>query len=114
MVNYGPGVDPKNLVYDLRRILGEVSQWARQDIYITSGHRAGDMRCHAKGKAVDIRITTSQERYAIVRGLLLSGCNRIGLYSAHVHAAIPYKPPIHAPSSRYRDLPSILSPSQEP
>ncbi len=88
MVSFGRGVDPKDLVKDLTRILDEASARARRDIYVTSGHRKGDMRCHARGKAVDIRIETSQDRYAIVRGLLLSGVNRIGIYSSHVHADI--------------------------
>ena len=56
---------------------------------ITSGWRSKeDSKSHWLGKAVDIRAKTSAHRYAIVRGLILAGFRRIGVYykTGHVHA----------------------------
>jgi zinc D-Ala-D-Ala carboxypeptidase len=41
---------------------------------------------HLSGHAVDLACADSVLRYAMLRGLLLAGFHRIGIYSAHVHA----------------------------
>lgn len=41
---------------------------------------------HLTGNAVDLACNDSQLRYAMIRGLILAGFNRIGIYSAHIHA----------------------------
>lgn len=49
---------------------------------------------HLTGYAVDLACSDSQTRYAILAGLLAAGFNRIGIYSAHLHADDdPTKPP---------------------
>ena len=57
---------------------------------ITSGWRekSEDSKAHHFGKAVDIRAKTSAHRMAILRGLILAGFTRIGVYysTGHVHA----------------------------
>lgn len=56
---------------------------------ITSAWRSKeDSKSHWLGKAVDIRAKTSAHRMAIVRGLILAGFNRVGVYykTGHVHA----------------------------
>jgi len=41
---------------------------------------------HLTGNAVDLACSDSQTRYAMLKGLLGAGFNRIGVYSAHLHA----------------------------
>ena len=41
---------------------------------------------HLTGNAVDLACSDSQTRYAMLKGLLGAGFNRIGIYSAHLHA----------------------------
>lgn len=41
---------------------------------------------HLTGNAVDLACADSTTRYAMIRGLILAGFNRIGIYSAHLHA----------------------------
>lgn len=41
---------------------------------------------HLKGLASDIRVSNSQERYAILNGLLEAGFNRIGIGRTFIHA----------------------------
>ena len=41
---------------------------------------------HLTGHAVDLACTESGNRYSMVRGLILAGFNRIGIYSQHIHA----------------------------
>ena len=48
---------------------------------------------HLTGKAVDIRITDSTARFKIVRGLILAGFTRIGVYDKHAHADIDESKP---------------------
>jgi len=40
---------------------------------------------HLYGKAVDIRVHNSRERFMIVHALLRAGFRRIGVYDHHVH-----------------------------
>lgn len=41
---------------------------------------------HLTGNGVDLACNDSQTRYAMLKGLLGAGFNRIGIYSAHLHA----------------------------
>lgn len=41
---------------------------------------------HLTGNGVDLACSDSPTRYAMLRGLILAGFNRIGIYSAHIHA----------------------------
>jgi hypothetical protein len=41
---------------------------------------------HLTGNGVDLACSDSQTRYAMIKGLLGAGFNRIGVYSAHLHA----------------------------
>lgn len=40
---------------------------------------------HLTGHAVDLACSDSPTRFAMLGGLLASGFNRIGIYSAHIH-----------------------------
>lgn len=63
---------------------------------ITSGLRTDDQNAalaesvkdsaHLTGNAVDLACADSPTRYAMLRGLIGAGFNRIGIYSAHIHA----------------------------
>lgn len=51
--------------------------------HITSDWREeGDGKSHHLGKAVDVRAKTSSDREAIVRGAVLAGFTRLGVYYA--------------------------------
>ena len=62
---------------------------------ITSGLRTPDQNAalpdavydsaHLTGNAVDLACPDSATRYAMLRGLILAGFERIGIYSAHLH-----------------------------
>lgn len=41
---------------------------------------------HLTGHGVDLACNDSSVRYSMLRGLILAGFNRIGIYSAHIHA----------------------------
>jgi len=41
---------------------------------------------HLTGNAVDLACEDSVTRFAMLRGLILAGFKRIGIYSAHIHA----------------------------
>lgn len=40
---------------------------------------------HLSGKAVDLAVTDSRQRFLMVRALLAAGFRRIGAYDRHVH-----------------------------
>lgn len=61
---------------------------------ITSGKRTPESNAgaggvesssHISGLAVDLRVSDGSTRFAIVKGLLAAGFNRIGLYDLHCH-----------------------------
>lgn len=61
---------------------------------ITSGKRnpnsnvnAGGVEdsAHIKGLAVDLKVFDSRTRYKVLKGLILAGFNRIGVYEKHIH-----------------------------
>ena len=41
---------------------------------------------HLTGNAVDLACSDSRARYSMLRGLMLVGFNRIGIYAGHLHA----------------------------
>lgn len=48
---------------------------------------------HMKGYAVDIRVTSSANRFKILNALLAVGFNRIGIYKTFIHVDVdPDKP----------------------
>lgn len=65
--------------------LDEARHLAGIPFRLSSTYRAGDPRSHGRGKAVDIAATESRDRFHIVRGALLAGFRRIGVYDRHVH-----------------------------
>lgn len=61
---------------------------------ITSGARSPEQNeramgvegsSHTKGLAVDLRVSDSQTRFLMVKGLLAAGFTRIGIYDKHCH-----------------------------
>lgn len=59
---------------------------------ITSSWREGSH--NHSGTAVDIACGNSMDRFAIVRGLILAGFQRIGVYDKHVHADLAGDRPV--------------------
>lgn len=41
---------------------------------------------HLDGHAVDLSCTESEERFNMIRGLILAGFVRLGVYEKHIHA----------------------------
>lgn len=71
---------------DLLDMLQEARTEAGVPFVITSGYRPGDDGAHGRRLAVDIRCSESRPRFRILRGLILAGFNRIGIYDQHIHA----------------------------
>lgn len=91
------GLDPK-----LVKALDEAREYAGIPFVITSGKRTSETNeralgvensAHLTGLAVDLRADNSLDRYQMVRGLLLAGFKRIGVYSGHIHADLDYGKP---------------------
>ncbi len=83
------GLDPQFV-----RRLNRARHRAGVPFIITSGRRTkarnaslgGAKRSsHLTGHGVDIRARSGRARFAIVRGLILAGFTRIGVYNGHVH-----------------------------
>lgn len=55
------------------------------------GGRLGS--AHTIGKAADIKVNDAKHRYAIVKALIESGFNRIGVYRTFVHADLSKEHP---------------------
>ena len=82
-------LDPK-----LRDILNHLREKINHPLVITSCIRCelhpiekakSKKGAHAYGKAVDIKATTSQEKYMIVKGAIELGINRIGYAETFIH-----------------------------
>ena len=79
----------------LLEMLDEAREEAGVPFIITSGVRkpkknqkagGADDSAHMRGLAVDISIPNSHARYKILRGLILVGFHRLGIYDLHIHA----------------------------
>lgn len=75
------GLDPEFL-----RHLRRAEEKAGFDFIVTDAYREGDKKCHGRGKAVDLRVSYSGERFRILEALLWAGFRRIGIYDLHIHA----------------------------
>ncbi len=73
----------------------QAREFAGVPFVINSAHRTVDHELsqgrdgtssHVKGVAMDIRATSSRERYHILRGLLEAGFERIGIANTFIHA----------------------------
>ena len=64
--------------------------WARHyagvPFYISDDYRHGSSGAHGEGRGVDIRVDNNRERYYILRGIVLAGFTRFGVYDKHIHA----------------------------
>ena len=84
----------KGLDRELCAMLDQARHHANTPFILTSTLRSPESSigvkdsAHLTGKAVDIRITDSVARFKIVRGLILAGFTRIGVYDKHAHADI--------------------------
>ncbi len=86
----------KGLDLELCAMLDRARGLAGQPFIITCGLRTPEQNAalpesvqdsaHLSGHAVDLACNDSELRYAMLRGLILAGFNRIGIYSAHIHA----------------------------
>ena len=83
---FGEHADSMNPV--LLRKLDDARHIAGVPFKITSAWRTGDLRAHGKGDAVDIRAHDSRGRFLILKGLVLAGFTRIGIYNLHLHADV--------------------------
>jgi hypothetical protein len=88
-------VDKSLLDSQLVQRLEALQNICNSQIIITSGFRtvAEELAlggtgtgAHTRGLAVDIRCRTSQDRFNIIRALILYGFNRIGDEVDHLHA----------------------------
>jgi zinc D-Ala-D-Ala carboxypeptidase len=82
---------------ELVEMLDKAREVAGIPFIITSGLRSEIKNCevggvmdsaHCKGLAVDLSCKTSDARFLIIKGLLVAGFNRIGLYTTHIHTDI--------------------------
>lgn len=90
--NCGAGFDDMNP--DTLAMLDEARLIAGTPFNITSAYRCEDHNyrvggrdnsAHTKGYAVDIEAESSSQKFDIVRGLIIAGFNRIGVYADFIH-----------------------------
>jgi len=72
----------------LMAVLRELEERTGLPLNISSGLRPGDPGEHATGKAVDLAVSNSRDRYLVVSHALQLGVNRIGVYDWHVHLGV--------------------------
>lgn len=80
------GVSDEKLRRSIISRLQMAERFADRNFTITSAFREGDDGAHGDGSAVDIRCSSSTDRYAIVKALTDAGFRRIGIYDRHIHA----------------------------
>lgn len=95
--NSGVNMDQEFLIkLDLARELSGTP------FYINSGYRTKEhnlrvggtsISSHLKGLAVDIRCSSSQERYKILNGLIRAGFRRIGIHRNFIHVDLDTSKP---------------------
>ena len=88
----------EGLADDLIQRLEQARQISGVPFVITSGRRLPEANesipgavqdsAHLTGLAVDLRCSTSPERFKMLKALLMVGVNRIGVYDKHIHCDI--------------------------
>ena len=87
----GSGV---NMNSDFLTMLERARELAGVPFIVNSGYRTkkhnefvggSEKSSHIKGRAVDIKCTTSRERHIIIQALLSVGFNRIGIAKSFIH-----------------------------
>ena len=95
--NYFKEEEIAGLVTELVAKLDQARHYANTPFFFTSTTRSVadnanamgvENSSHISGKAVDIRVDNSTDRFNIVKGLVMAGFNRIGVYDHHIHADI--------------------------
>lgn len=95
--NHFTNEEVQNLEPQLVMMLDQARDIAGIPFIITSGFRDKDKNqavggvqdsAHLRGLAVDLKVKNSIERFKIQDALLKIGFNRIGHYTAHIHADI--------------------------
>lgn len=83
-------------------LLDQAREKAGIPFRITSGYRCPNHNrevggkpssAHLAGKAADIKVNSSRERYFIVRALLEAGFQRVGIAKGFVHADVDLEKP---------------------
>ena len=91
-----------NIDPDLIMLLDEARELAGVPFIINSGcrckkhnRRVGGKTTssHLRGKAADIKATSSKARFAILQALFMAGFNRIGVGKKFIHVDIDHKKP---------------------
>jgi len=80
--------EPEKMDVELVTMLSEARRHSGIPFKLTSTYRDGDPKTHGMGKGVDIRCSQSRPRFRILKGLILAGFNRIGIYDKHIHADV--------------------------
>ncbi len=95
-------LDKKNMDKILVTMMDEVQALCKFRIYLSSGIRCKQHNAvtsststssHLKGKAVDIIVNSSRERFHILAALIKVGFNRIGIGKTFIHADIDLTKP---------------------
>ena len=106
-----------NLDVGLVKMLDQARELAGIPFIITSGFRtpgenamAGGVKdsAHLKGIAVDLRCSSSRERFLILKGLFSVGFPRIGIYKNHIHADIDVIKDLNVCWLEYKTLKYLL------
>ncbi len=79
---------PEKMSQALLKSLDWARHYAGVPFRITDDWRAHSSGAHVDGDGVDIAVTSSHERYCILRGLVLAGFVRWGDYDKHIHADV--------------------------
>lgn len=95
-LNYFTDEEVKGLDLELCAMLDRARGLAGCPFVITSGLRTSDKNdtlvnsvkdsSHITGNGVDLACDDSELRFKMLRGLILAGFVRIGVYSKHLHA----------------------------
>lgn len=93
--NYFDDAEVQGLDIELVAMLDRARGLAGFPFTITSGLRTQEKNdslpasvkdsSHLTGNGVDLACSESPERFAMLRGLILAGFKRIGIYAGHIH-----------------------------
>jgi hypothetical protein len=90
---------PDKMSFNLIEMLNKIRAKAGVRMTITDDWRPSTQTIgvedseHETGEGVDIRASTSAERFAIVGAAIACGCTRIGVYNSHIHLGIAKNKP---------------------